>query len=145
MKAFRIFVSLMFLVLLSGFAQKPGVVWTDYTPEKMEAARASGKPVAAYFYAAWCHSCYNLKNETFTDPQVIQALESFQRIKVDMSFNRSEKIQKIANEFGIHGFPTLIFFDAGGKAGRRVSGFVSAKQMLRLIKENTRATVTTMQ
>lgn len=126
-------------------AQKPGVVWTDYTPEKMAGARASGKPVAAYFYAAWCHSCYNLKVSTFTDPRVIQALEPFERIKVDMSFHRSEKIQKIADEFGIQGFPTLIFFEAGGKAGRRVSGYISADKMLQLIKENTSVTVTTKQ
>ncbi len=115
---------------LTACSGKPHVIWTAYTPAVMEQALHSGKPVFAYFYAAWCGPCMQLKEHTFTDPRVIAALEPYHRIKVDMSYIHSKKIQKIREDYEIPGLPTLILFDTSGRSYNRHSGFIDAENLL---------------
>ena len=95
---------------------------------------ASDQPVFAYFYAAWCHPCVMLREHTFTDSRVIAALEPYQRIKVDMSFIHSEKIQKISETYQINGMPTLILFGPDGKEFYHQSGYLPAERLLQILK-----------
>jgi thioredoxin:protein disulfide reductase len=123
------------VVFAAGCSQKPQVEWTSYTPEKMEQAKASGEPVLTYFYAAWCHPCVMLREQTFTDPHVIAALEPYHRLKFDMSFIRSPKIQKISRTYQVKGMPTLILFGPDGKEFFHRSGFIDAAQLLQVLQD----------
>lgn len=123
------------LILMPACSQKPQVEWTPYTPEKMQQVMASGQPVFAYFYAAWCRPCVMLREHTFNDSRVIAALEPYHRIKFDMSFIHSPKIQKISEEYQVAGMPSLILFAPDGKSFHRHSGFISAEQLLKILKE----------
>lgn len=102
----------------------------------MVEAAQSGQPIILYFYAAWCPPCYKLKEKTFSNPEVIQNTLAYARIKVDMSFIHSEKIQKIAHEFRIGGYPSLLFFDPEGNEIVQVrrQGFISAGEMLAILR-----------
>jgi thiol:disulfide interchange protein len=135
MKPFLRWAAFSLLILASGCSPKHEVKWTPYTPEKMKEAMASGEPVFAYFYAAWCHPCVMLRERTFSDPQVIAALENYHRIKFDMSFIHSEKIQKLSETYGVHGMPTLILFAPDGKEFYHRSGFVEPKRLLTVLRE----------
>ena len=128
-----LFSAMIFVV--AGCSSKPHVHWTAYTPEEMSEALKPGQPTFVYFYAAWCGPCMQLKERTFTDSRVIVALEPYHRIKVDMSYIRSPKIQKISDEFGIPGLPTLILFDPSGKSYFKHSGFVTADQLLGVLEK----------
>ena len=119
-----------FCFLTAGCESKPHVEWQSYSPEKMAEARSGGTPVIAYFYAAWCGPCMQLKYNTFSDPNVIQALKPLARLKVDMSFTHSEKVQEIAHLFHVSSLPTIIFFDSLGNEVSRVRGFFPAGDFL---------------
>ncbi|MBI4387990.1 MAG: thioredoxin fold domain-containing protein, partial [Candidatus Omnitrophica bacterium] len=99
----------------------------------------AGKPVIAYFYAAWCGPCMMLKYHTFSDPKIIQALEPFVRLKADLSFTESEKSREIANLYQINSFPTVVFFDARGKETFRFSGFVNSEQLISILDQKGKA------
>lgn len=129
------------LLVGSGCGPKNQVRWEKYTPETLQAARQSGQPIAAYFYAAWCPKCYQLKEVTFSDLRVIEALAGFRKIKIDMSFQHSPNIRKIAREFRIQGFPTVLFFDRQGRPAYQfqVSGFRGPDEFLEVVQGFTRA------
>ncbi len=129
---------LVFAILISGLACGPKyqVKWEPYTPEGMAEARKSGRPVLAYFYAAWCPPCYKLKEKTFSDLRVIEALELFRRIKVDMSYRESKRVRAVSAEFGIDGLPTILFMDANGNPVEtfRFRGFIPAEEFLQNVE-----------
>ncbi len=137
MKTKRAAISIFVCIVLSGFGCDggPNVKWESYTPEIMAASLKSGKPTVAYFYAAWCGPCMKLKYTTFSDPKVVNALEPFNRIKVDMSYVRSSKqIQGIAGRYKIESFPSVLFFNSKGEEMTRLYGFVPANQFLYLLE-----------
>lgn len=119
--------------ILAGCSAGPQVQWESFGEEKMAAAVQSGRPAVIYFYAAWCGACYQLKEQTFSDARVIEALEPFVRLKADLSFSHSEKIKRVAAQYRISGVPTVILFDETGRETVRFSGFVSAGQLLEII------------
>lgn len=131
----RISLFILLVIAFLGCNKGPQVKWTAYSPEVMAAAKAAGKPAVIDFYAAWCGPCMKMKETTFKEPRVIEALEAFERVKMDMSFNRSEKIEKISDEFEINGLPTMIFFDGSGKEQARLSGFISADRLLKTVSQ----------
>jgi thiol:disulfide interchange protein len=132
----RMTISLPFLIFATlACGPKHQVEWEKYTPETMVEARASGKPILLYFYAAWCGPCMTLKEQTWSDLRVIEALSSYRRLKADMSFQHSEKVQKIGAEYEVEGLPTMLFFDAQGKPVYSQTGFISAERLLTILKK----------
>lgn len=125
--------------LAAGCTPRHEVKWVPYTPEKMQEVMGSGQPVFAYFYAAWCHPCVQLREHTFSNPQVIAALEPYHRIKADMSFIRSPKVQKITQEYQVAGMPTVILFGPDGKEFFHHSGFIDAASLLRVFQDFRKA------
>jgi len=111
---------------LPGCGPKVQVHWEKYSPEMMAEAKAAGKPVVMYFYAAWCPPCYTLKEKTFSQTEVIRTLDPFSRLKVDMSFRHSDKVRALAVQFQIRSYPSILFFDPAGNEIKelRIEGFV---------------------
>ena len=127
--------SLFFYVLLiSGCDNRPGVQWEKFTTESMLKAKQNHQPVFADFYAAWCGPCMIMKDTTFKDPQVIEALELFARFRADMSFRESEHTIDLARRYQIDGLPTVILFNSEGKEVVRTH-FVTAKQLLQMLRQ----------
>lgn len=120
---------------MAGFAHKPGVSWTDYTPKVMAKAVGSGRPAVVYFYAEWCGMCNRMNGGTFKDARVIQALEPFEKIGIDMSASGSPENRKLSSSFGIYGFPTFIFFDAQGHQKLKISGYRNAENFLKTVQQ----------
>ncbi len=76
-------------------------------------AKAKGQPVMLDFYADWCISCVELDLVTFADSSVQRSLDSFLRVKVDVTAN--DAAAKQLNEtYSVIGPPALIFFDKAG-------------------------------
>ena len=78
-------------------------------------------PVLVDFYADWCQPCHALAPHV---QQVSKELrDQLKVIKVDI-----DKNQRVAQQFGIKGVPTLILF-RNGEVKWRQSGVVPAEQI----------------
>lgn len=92
----------------------------------------STKPIMLDFTASWCENCKLLDELTFSDERVIEKLQKYKLIKVDVSENNSEQI-KTMKEFKVFGPPVLIFFE-NGKEKLKITGFISADDLLKRIE-----------
>lgn len=110
-------------------AASKNISWNDYTPG-MALAGKQGKSIFLYFHASWCGYCVKLKKETFTDDRIKAYLnDHFISIGVD-----TDKRQKLAQQWGVRGLPTLWFLDADGKKINSLPGFVGADQLLSILQ-----------
>ncbi|SHG39727.1 thiol:disulfide interchange protein DsbD [Fodinibius roseus] len=116
---------------------KPTVDWETYSPDKLEAAASKDTPVVLDFTADWCVPCLELDRITFTDPEVIAALQPYRTIKVDLTDYESAESEALRKKFGVAGVPTIIFLDDEGNEieGARIVGFVNAEEFLKRIPE----------
>ncbi len=92
-----------------------GIIWQEYSDQKFQEAKTSGKPIVIDFYADWCAACHELEQLTFSHPHVQSLLNSMVILKVNAT-QESTEIQSVREKFGVVGLPTLLFFSSKGKA-----------------------------
>jgi thiol:disulfide interchange protein DsbD len=96
--------------------QGAGVSWMPYAEETLKEARNLKKPVIIDFYATWCTPCRELDDVTFHNASVVKQAESdFVMIKVDVTKAGNPLHERMLQEYGIKGVPTVVFLDASGK------------------------------
>jgi thioredoxin:protein disulfide reductase len=96
--------------------QGAGVSWRPYTDETLKEAQNLKKPVIIDFYATWCTPCRELDDVTFHDVSVVKQAESdFIMVKVDVTKAGNPLHERLLQEYGIKGVPTIVFLDASGK------------------------------
>ncbi len=123
-------------ILVFSLIFRERVTWEAYSPEKIEAAGRQGQMTMIDFYADWCLVCHELDNLTFTNSEVIKALEPFRRLKVDMTDPDAPASMQAALRYRIFGVPTVIFVDPHGNEVEkaRIEGFVSPKELIAVIR-----------
>lgn len=124
-----------------GRMQREGVVWEPYSEAKVVAAREAGQPVMLDFYADWCIPCQELELFTFTDPRVVEATQSFRRLKVDLTNFDSPEAEEVRERFQVAGVPTVVFLGPEGTEvpQTRVLGFVGADEFLTRVQRTQQA------
>lgn len=101
-------------------------------------AKAQNKPVMLDFSAEWCLSCKELDAKTFTNARVIELLNNFYPIKVDVtSDNAGSKL--LEKTYQVFASPSLIFIDSHGSVlkGKSVDGFISADKLIPILQSVT--------
>lgn len=109
------------------------VDWKPYSDEYLQEARKLRKPVIIDFYASWCMPCRELDRFTFRDPSVVKRAQSgFVMLKVDLTVSGSSLHQRLAQQYGVRGVPTVVFLDADGRERKdlRVVGFMPPDRFL---------------
>ena len=87
------------------------------------------KPIMLDFYADWCVSCLEYEKFTFNSPNVINLMDKFELLQVDVTENNKEH-QLLLKEFSLFGPPGIIFFDSEGIEMKelRTIGFKNANE-----------------
>jgi thioredoxin-related protein len=105
------------------------ILWNDYTPG-MALAEKEGKSIFLYFHADWCGYCRKLKKETFVDDRIKTYLnDNFVSISVD-----TDKREKLTQQWGVRGLPTLWFLESDGTKVNSLPGFVDADQLYSILQ-----------
>ncbi|MCH7549908.1 MAG: thioredoxin family protein, partial [Candidatus Krumholzibacteriota bacterium] len=106
------------------------------------AARASGQAVVIDFTAEWCLPCLELDHETFSQPEVIEAVGAIVPLRADLTHAAAPEVKELRERYEIRGVPTVVFIDAGGKEREdlRVIQFVDAEEFLERLERLTGTT-----
>lgn len=92
-------------------------LWSDWSPEAVEAARSEGRPVFVDFTAAWCVTCQVNKAGALSDRNVTAhfAAHDVALFRADFT-NRDRRIADTLAQHGAAGVPLYLMYPAGGGA-----------------------------
>jgi thiol:disulfide interchange protein DsbD len=115
---------------------KPIKSEADLTRE-LKIASSQNRPVMLDFSADWCVTCKEMERYTFSDPEVIKALEGFVLLQADVTANDEIDKRLLQGRFGMPGPPSIMFFDRNGREQKklRVVGFVPATEFATHVKQ----------
>lgn len=133
MKKIFIFI-LLVLAISSGKISAQGINFEHGTwQETLDKARAEGKLVFLDAYTSWCGPCKLLSRNTFPDSAVgVFFNQHFVCAKIDMEKGEGPKL---AENFSVNVYPTLIFADASGNLVHRAVGYHLPEQLIELGKK----------
>ncbi len=90
------------------------------------------------FRADWCGACIELEDKTFAHPRVRPLFDNkeWDYVRVDLT-EQNPVNEKIANDFGVKGLPTVQIFSPSGKAclDQSLFGFEEAQAFLERLQE----------
>ena len=98
-----------------------GIQWMDDYEEGMENASESGRPAMVYFHTGWCSYCEKMENDTFSTERISINSRQFTAIVVD-----GDERQDLVDEYGIDGYPTVVFVDEEENELHRAVGYRNA-------------------
>ncbi len=112
--------------------------WQEFSPEKVEEAKASGKPVIIDFYADWCLACVEMDKFTFSKKPVIEKSRDFVMLKVDAT-TPFDELTEWQQTYKVYGLPTMIFIDAKGEVREdlTLTGFEEADLFIKRMEKVT--------
>ena len=93
-----------------------GIAWRDWGQEAFAASRSEGKPVLLTLGATWCHWCHVMDETSYSDPRVIELVNSrFIPVRVDV-----DQRPDISLRYNQGTYPSVAFLTADGEflAGR---------------------------
>nr|MDQ2859538.1 thioredoxin family protein [Pseudomonadota bacterium] len=104
-------------VAAAGPTPAGGLTSQPYSPERLAALRAAGKPVLVNFTAAWCVTCQVNERLAFSSARVAAAFRrSGATYLVADWTNRDAVIAKALADQGRIGVPLYLVYGAGGGA-----------------------------
>lgn len=134
------FFKTIFAVLILGVAvyaiwpvKESSPNWQAFSNAKYENSLSNNHKMIIDFYADWCIPCKELDARTFPDPEVVRLSKNFDNYKVDLTKSMSEKTERIRKQFNILGMPTILIINSKGKIVNRITGFISAKEFVKII------------
>jgi len=128
-------ISLIFVIFIFSSCQQAGTShskfpWKPYSKQAIADSVAHKKPIVIDFYADWCPVCHELDDTLFSLPQIQAKLSQVTALRVDATNQDDPDVQKICQDYGIEGLPTIVFLDSKGQEvnGSRVIGFVTPQE-----------------
>ncbi|MFQ5501217.1 MAG: thioredoxin fold domain-containing protein [Phycisphaerae bacterium] len=107
------------------------IEWVTDWDTATQAAKKTGKFIMVDFYTDWCGWCKKLDRDTYTDKKIIQLSTEFIPVKL----NAQKAGKDLARKNKVRGYPTILFFDAKGKAVGRISGYLNPEKYLKAVRK----------
>ncbi len=88
------------------------IAWRDWSKEAFDEAKNRGKLVLLDLSADWCHWCHVMDRTTYSDPDVIETINSeFVPVRVDIDARPD-----LSERYNRGGFPTTAFLSDKGES-----------------------------
>ena len=126
------------ITILFGYAQKQSLFIDKDFGTVMQQAKLEKKPVIVMFYASWCVHCNKMKNDIFTNEEVISF---YNQNYICMSVNVENKEgialrEKLKTKLIVKSFPTFCFFDENQNVTNSILGEFKVADFIKEGKEN---------
>lgn len=96
-------------------------------------ASAQKKYIFVDCYATWCGPCKMLKIQTFSNKKVADFFnQNFVNVSIDMEKGQGPKL---AEQWKIQAYPTMIIFDENAKPVLGTMGFMKADDLMRFAEQ----------
>lgn len=139
MLAIQKFIALMSSVLLIAAmpaaaqdADSETVEWHSNLARAQQEAFANDSIVLAYFHNRVAQPCWQLEQETFTDPEVRREMANAATVQVNI-----DQSPEIAGRFNLVKVPTVIFLNPNGKELDRAVGFKTPREFMSYLSRLT--------
>ena len=87
------------------------IAWREWNEAAFEAAKSEDKPVLLTLGATWCHWCHVMDEQAYSDPRVIELVNSrFIPVRVDV-----DRRPDISLRYNQGGFPSVAFITGDGE------------------------------
>ncbi|MEW6769565.1 MAG: DUF255 domain-containing protein [Pseudomonadota bacterium] len=104
--------------------------WNDWNGELFSRAAAEKRFVILDLEAVWCHWCHVMEKTTYSDPKVIELLDSkYIPVRVDQDANPD-----LSSRYGDWGWPATIVFGSDGTEIAKIRGYIEPERMQALLK-----------
>lgn len=111
------------------------IAWLDDYEAAEALARQEQRPLLVDFGASWCAACEELERHTFRDPRVIAEGQRFVPVRIDLSPGQDvARGRQILARYEQRGLPLVVLHDSRGGEAARVTSFIEAEPMLRLMR-----------
>ena len=118
---------LLFSVSVS-YSQQSPLFDEAQLPALLKKATIANKPVFMMVYATWCPHCNKMKNEVFTNPEVITFFnKNYVATAVD---GETESGKAIKDKYNVSSYPAFIFIDTKGITLYKLAGEYTAQQVI---------------
>lgn len=103
--------------------------WRTDFDAAMQEAQSNSKSIFVDVYADWCEWCHKLDKDVYTDPTFIKHMATYVAVKINAEDNK--KGTRFAKKYSVDSFPTLLVTDAKGNVINRITGFLSAEELVK--------------
>jgi len=124
------------LALVAVFAASPScaadsaIQWSGWNKDLFSRATSEKRFVILDLEAVWCHWCHVMEKTTYSDPKVIELLDSkYLPVRVDQDANPD-----LSNRYGDWGWPATIVFNSDGTEIAKIRGYIEPERMQALLK-----------
>ena len=122
-------ITLIILILLVSSVWAKDIEWLKSYDTALAQAKKDKKIVLVDIYTDWCGWCKKLDRDTYSDTNV-QAKVAKDFIAVKVNPEKSAAGAKLAQQFGVRGFPFIAFVGADGRTLSQIGGYVNAAKFL---------------
>jgi len=121
-------------ISIASVKSKTGIQFIEQDWEQaLKTAKDKNKLIFLDIYATWCGPCKMLKQHTFSDSSVG---EFFNKNFINVSVDGEKGVgPKLAQQYSIEGYPTLIVADETGKPVLITAGYIPADVLMQFANE----------
>lgn len=129
MKHLRVLLPAVCLSILAMATSQAAEGWnTDYQAARAQAKKDNKLVLLSFTGSTWCPPCIKLAQDTFSQAEFKKFAEAnLDLVELDFPANQMEATaenQKLATQYEIQGFPTLILLNSDGKEIARNVGYL---------------------
>jgi thiol:disulfide interchange protein len=121
------------LLATTSLVAQSTVKWEESYAAAIKRAQAEKKPILMDLWAEWCPPCQYLRTKVFPTQEAQAALSKYVPLSVMVEYKDRKPIEegvKLAKQFNLEAYPTLVVLDANGKELRRqVGAFPSGAEL----------------
>lgn len=108
------------------------IQWQNWSGTLFEDAKKQNKLVYLNLEAVWCHWCHVMEEKTYSNKEIADLMgKSFINVKVDQDSH-----PELSLRYREYGWPATIIFNAKGEEIKKLSGYIEAPKLLKILQSS---------